>query len=93
MRDLELILSGGRVAVMDALQLAGGDVALVLALTVATGEGEARDIARCEAVAAGNAPPATEFHRSPQLGPRHLIHGAFPDGRRRYDDLAFTQRG
>lgn len=72
--------SCGRLAVMDALQLAGGDVALVLALTVATDEGEAMDIERCEAVAAGDAPPATEFNRSPQLGPRHLVHGASPMG-------------
>jgi hypothetical protein len=88
----ELLSSGGRLAVMDALQLAGGDVAIVLALTVATNEVEAMDIARCEAVATGNAPPATEFDPSPQLGPRHLVHGAFPDGRRRYYDLTFTAR-
>ncbi|WP_148576170.1 hypothetical protein [Nocardioides caldifontis] len=88
----ELVLNGGRFAVMDALELASGDVALVLALTLKTDEVEAVAIARCEAVAAHNLPSAAEFDRSPQLGPRYLVHGVSSDGRRRYYDLAFTQR-
>jgi hypothetical protein len=86
----KLLMDGGRLAVMDALQLASGNVAIVLALTVATTEGEAQHIAHCEALAASEAPSAMEFDRSPQLGPRHLIFGVGPDGRPRYYDLAFT---
>ncbi|MPZ60483.1 MAG: hypothetical protein GEU93_04135 [Propionibacteriales bacterium] len=86
----ELIESGGRLAVMDALQLASGDVAIVLALTVVTTEDEAAEIARYEEKARLGVPPATDFDRSPQLGPRHLVFGHDPDGRPRYYDLAFT---
>jgi hypothetical protein len=85
----ELVKSGGRLAVMDALQLASGDVAIVLALTLPTTKDEAGYIARCEAMARLGTPPATQFDRSPQLGPRHLIFSVDPDGRRRYYDLAF----
>jgi hypothetical protein len=44
----ELLRSGGRLAVMDALHLANGDVAVVLAVTVATEHDEARLISRLE---------------------------------------------
>ena len=88
----ELLDSGGRLSVMDALQLASGDVAIVLAITAKIDAAEAADIARCEAIAAQTIPAESEFDRSPELGPRHLIHGSMPDGRRRYYDLSMRPR-
>lgn len=85
----ELIMRGGSLAVMDALQLASGNVAIVLAYTVPTTPGEARFIARLEAQADLGTPPAAEFDPSPHLGPRRLMTSADPSGQRRYYDLAF----
>lgn len=87
----DLLFSGGRVAVMDALQLASGEVAIVLALTVPTTEEEAAVIARCEELARSSVPDASDFDRAPELAPRQLISGVVGNGRRRHYDLAFPQ--
>lgn len=85
----KLLKNGGRISVIDALQLASGDVALVLALTVTTTREEAGYIARCETLARLGSPLVTEFDHSPQLAPRTLVLGVDPSGGRRYYDLSF----
>lgn len=72
-----LLTEGVHIDVVDSLELADGQAVVVLGLVGPRRTGDLRAIER---VRDNSTPPPTDWDRSPELGPRSLIHGSDPDG-------------